>query len=156
MKKISWLLPLTLAAGTIFAWYTIWNDFQRFYLNEGTVFKINDCISPNPVTTPCFYGGIAFAIALVWSIILVKKSNENFHSGLQKLVWLLVASTVFAWGNFLYEVGKFVNRGSKPAIGCSGQLVTNPLYTPCFVGAAIFLICLIIALIIYKKSATKK
>ncbi len=155
-KKYSWLLTLSLFGGTVFAWYTIWNDFQRFYGNEGTIFKINDCISPNPVTTPCFYGGIAFIIALIWSIILVKKSTEQFHLGLKKLLWLLVASTIFAWGNFSYEVIKFINRGAKPAIGCSGQLVTNPIYTPCFVGAAIFLLSLLIALVLYKKSAIKK
>ena len=154
-KKTLSLLPLSLLAGTIFAWYTIWSDFQRFYFNEGTLFKINDCITPNPVTTPCFYGGIAFVIAFVWAFVLVQKSSEQFNRGLKKLLWLLVASTVFAWGNFGYEVIKFINRGAKPAIGCSGQLVTNPIYTPCFVGAAIFLISLIVGIVLHQKSTKK-
>lgn len=152
MKKISLLLPLVLAAGTIFAWFTVYSDFSRFYDSEGTLFKIQGCAIPNPVTTPCFYGAFAFLIALMWSIIIWRKPIANFRAHLGKLLWLLVASVIFAWSNFVYSLVRFYQtQASGHAIGCSGQLVTNPWTTPCFIGACIFLISLLVAGIVYSK-----
>lgn len=31
--------------------------FIRFYRAEGTILKFTNCRFPNPITTPCFYGG---------------------------------------------------------------------------------------------------
>ncbi len=152
MKKISLLLPLVLAAGTLFAWYTVYNDFRRFYDSEGTLFKIQDCAIPNPVTTPCFYGAFAFLIALIWSIVIMKLSVANFRASLSKLLWLLIASVIFAWGNFVYSLVRFYQtQTSGQAIGCSGQLVTNPWTTPCFIGACNFLLALVIAWILFRR-----
>ena len=152
MKKSWLLLPLVLAGGTIFAWYTVYTDFNRFYDSEGTLFKIQDCAIPNPVTTPCFYGAFAFLIAFVWSVIIIRKTADSRIKELKKLLWLLLASVLFAWGNFIYSLMRYYQtRDSGQAIGCSGQLVTNPWTTPCFIGAVIFLTALVVAVILYRR-----
>ncbi|MFH0873746.1 MAG: hypothetical protein V1846_02790 [Candidatus Komeilibacteria bacterium] len=152
MKKSWIILTLILAVGTLFAWYTVYNDFSLFYNLEGTVLKINNCAIPNPVTTPCFYGAFAFLIAFIWSIMLLRKPLQLALQGLKKLLWLLVASVLFAWGNFVYSLITFYQtKDSGQAIGCSGQLVTNPWTTPCFIGACIFLTALVVAVILYRR-----
>ncbi|MFA4937165.1 MAG: hypothetical protein WC575_02675 [Patescibacteria group bacterium] len=144
MKKLFQLQSVVLLIGTIFAWYTVYVDFARFYAVEGTLFKVQDCIIPNPVTTPCFYGAFAFLIGFIWSLYIIKFLDDKKKIQQKRLVWLLIASTLFAWGNFSYTLYKFWLSHGEPTIGCSGQLVTNPFITPCFIGAAIFLVALIV------------
>ncbi len=151
MKKLLPIQSLVLLGGTLFAWYTVYIDFSRFYLNEGTLFKINDCIVPNPVTTPCFYGAFAFLIAFIWSLYILKFVGDKLKWHQRRLVWLLIASVLFAWGNFSRTLYSFWLSQGQPTIGCSGVLSTNPWTTPCFIGAAVFLMALIIAWIIKKK-----
>lgn len=136
--------------GVLFSWYTTINDFIRFYNTEGTIFKIKDCFFPNPVTTACFYGAIAFLVAFTWSVYILKKADlakKEFHQ--TRLSWLLAAGTIFAWANFSNVLYKFYGAGSN--IGCSGVPISSPFLTPCFYGSIIFLISLIVALIIVKK-----
>ena len=141
-----------LFVGTVFAWYTVIQDFIRFYNFEGTVFKVTDCIIPNPVTTPCFYGSWAFLIALIWAITIIRQKDPIVQKKNQvRLTWFLVAGTLFAWGNFLKGLIKFYANQGRPTVGCSGQLVSNPFTTPCFIGAVIFLCALVVALIISRK-----
>ena len=59
------LLIFILTGGTIFSWTTVYQDFVRFFNLYGDLFRIYDCEIPNPVTTPCFYGAIAFAKSIV-------------------------------------------------------------------------------------------
>ena len=152
LKKLFYTQTLVLFGGSIFAWYTVYTDFVRFYGIEGTVFKIKDCALPNPVTTPCFWGAFAFIIALSWSIYILRLSDANLQAKQQsRLNWLLIASTLFAWGNFFYTAIPFWLRGNTPGVGCSGLLMTNPFTTPCFGGSVFFLIALIISLILIKK-----
>ncbi len=148
MKKLFQLQSIVLLIGTIFAWYTVYTDFVRFYAVEGTIFKVQDSIIPNPVATPCFYGAFAFLIAFIWSLYIIKFIDEKKKLHQTRLVWLLIASTLFAWGNFSYTLYKFWLSKGEPTIGCSGVLTTSPWTTPCFIGAAIFLIALIVGLII--------
>lgn len=140
-----------LAGGTIFAFYTIAIDFLRFYDYEGTLFKVNDCIVPNPVTTPCFYGGFAFLIATIWAWKLYKKTEPLQARGQKHLTWFLVASNLFAWGNFSRVAWSFYHSTTGATIGCSGVATTNPYTTPCFIGSAIFLIGLVLTLIIVRQ-----
>ncbi len=148
MKKLLLLQILILVAGTIFAWYTVYHDFARFYAIEGTYFKVSDCIVPNPVTTPCFYGAFAFLAALIWSIYIIRMISDRQIVQQKRLVWLLFASVLFAWSNFGYVYYKFLANQGRPTIGCSGQLMTNPFTTPCFIGSVIFLVALIVSLLI--------
>lgn len=150
MKRLYISQILTLAVGVLFSWYTTVNDFIRFYNTEGTIFKVKDCFFPNPVTTACFYGAIAFLIAFAWSVYILKKAGlakKEFHQ--TRLSWLLAAGTIFAWANFSNVLYKFYGTDSN--IGCSGVPISSPFLTPCFYGSVIFLISLIIALIIVKK-----
>lgn len=151
MKKLLKLQSLILLIGTLFAWYTVYQDYARFYLVEGTIFKINDCIYPNPVTTPCFYGAWAFLLAFIWSLYIIKFIDVKQMWHQFRLTWLLVVSVLFAWGNFSHTLYRFWLSKGAPTIGCSGVLSTNPWTTPCFIGAVIFLLALAVALVIKRK-----
>lgn len=142
-----------LTIGTVFAWTTAVVDFLRFYQTEGTLFKIADCVYPNPVTTPCFYGAIAFAIALVWAISLLKKEGEARAKSEKYLAGLLVAGTVFAWTSFGRLAYNFYTALPGQGIGCSGVPMENPFVTPCFIGSVLFLLALIVSLVILNKEA---
>lgn len=147
MKKLLQFQALVLLGGTIFAWYTVYQDFSKFYAIEGSLLKVTDCVVSNPVTTPCFYGAFAFLFALIWSIYILRLTEDKLKAiHHKKLTWLLVASTIFAWSNFGYVLYKFLANSGQPTIGCSGQLMTNPFTTPCFIGSVIFLIALLVNL----------
>ncbi|MFC1662730.1 hypothetical protein ACFL04_01010 [Patescibacteria group bacterium] len=137
---------IVLLAGTAFAWFTVYQDFDRFITEEGTIFKVDDCTYPNPVITPCFYGAFAFLVAFIWSAVIYNKSSDHQYSSQKKLIWLLVASVIFAWSVNIYELWKYYSAETDEVIGCSGLLVNNPYTTPCFIGASIFLIALVAGL----------
>lgn len=148
-KKISILLQTVLLVGVIFSWFTVYQDFSRFYASEGTFFKVKDCVVPNPVTTPCFYGAFAFLAAFIWSFRIPKMSEEKKPLQYQYLSYLIIASTLFAWSNFIFILAKFLMRPKGSiAIGCSGQVMTNPFNTPCFIGSAIFLVALVVVFLV--------
>lgn len=151
MKKFI-VQSLVLLGGTIFAWVTVFGDFERFYQVEGTLFKVKDCVVPNPVTTACFYGAIAFLLALTWSIVIIKFINLPALFQRQKyLFWFLIAGTIFAWYNVTKLLITFYSTAPGPKIGCSGQALVNPYTTPCFIGASIFLLALIVSgVILYR------
>jgi len=149
IRRLLQLQTLALAIGTGFAFYTVVVDFIRFYGFEGTVFKVQDCVVPNPVTTPCFWGAFAFLVALVWSSRLLRQ--VQLVRGQRRLSWLLVASTIFAWGNFSRVAYDFYRAGTGSTTGCSGVLTTNPFTTPCFIGSVIFLVALTIALFLNRQ-----
>jgi len=150
MKKLIFTQSFILAFGTAFSWYTVFTEFQGFYTNEGTIFKIADCIEPNPVTTPCFYGAIAFAVALVMSLIIMNRKEIARFISLQKnLLVLLIAGTVFAWSNFGFEISKYLTTPRGGYVGCSGA--ANPFLTACFIGSVIFTLALITAVLTNRK-----
>lgn len=150
-KKFLYLQSLVILAGALFAWSTIFGDFVRFSQVEGTLFKIKDCLVPNPVLTPCFWGGWAFLIALVWSLFILKMPSEKQRVHQKYLVILLVAGTIFGWSNFGYGWLKFIANESKPIVGCSGLLVADPFNTPCFFGSLFFTASLLASLVVLKK-----
>jgi len=63
---------------------------------------------------------------------------------------ILLIGTIFAWGNFGYELYNYMNNQAC-TLGCAQGLV-NPFLTPCFYGACFFLIAFIISAFILKKS----
>ncbi|HQA96149.1 MAG TPA: hypothetical protein PLN18_02155 [Candidatus Colwellbacteria bacterium] len=58
---------------------------------------------------------------------------------------VLVAGTIFAWGNFIKEFVAWRNKKSCEA-GCAPGV--NPFKTPCFYGALVFAIALVLHLLI--------
>ena len=69
---------------------------------------------------------------------------------------ILLVGTVFAWGNFSYELYLWLNQ--KPCTtGCyatTGSLV-NPFFTPCFYGALFFLTAFILSIILLRSQLKK-
>lgn len=64
---------ITSVFGTVFAFTSVYFDFQRFYTVEGSYTKIKNCVIPNPVVTPCFWGAFGFLAATIWAFIIYKK-----------------------------------------------------------------------------------
>jgi len=65
---------------------------------------------------------------------------------------ILLCGTLFAWGNFIYELIDWINKKSC-TLGCVGN-AKNPFLTPCFFGAIFFTISFILSVIILKKSTS--
>jgi hypothetical protein len=141
-----------LFVGTVFAWTTIYSDFARFYTYYHSYTRIQNCVIPNPVTTPCFYGAIAFFIAFLWSLFILKnpQSDRTLHQ--RKLNLLLIAGTLFAWGNFAYEAFRYYAVVNTPKVSCSGVPADNILFTSCFYGAVLFLLSLIVSFVTVRRS----
>jgi hypothetical protein len=63
---------------------------------------------------------------------------------------ILLAGTLFAWGNFTYELVNWLDK-KECTLGCSAGL-KNPFLTPCFYGAIFFTISFILSALILRKS----
>lgn len=63
---------------------------------------------------------------------------------------ILVLGTLFAWGNFIYELVNWLNDKACTT-GCAID-VTNPFLTPCFYGALFFLIAFIVSALMLARS----
>jgi len=151
-KKVYITQSFFLFAGTVFAWTTIANDFIRFYGEEGTLLKIADCVYPNPVTTACFYGAIAFLTAFVWSLKILQNEDEQKRRKSQVwLVWFLLAGVIFAWTNFGIQIFDFYTALPGEQVSCSGVPMDSPYLTPCFYGSTIFLLSFIASLFARKR-----
>lgn len=146
-KPWLWFQSLLLLIGSIVAVRAVIIDFNLFYSYEGTLFKVKDCIIPNPVVTPCFYGAIAFVLSLVWSLTLLRRPERKKFSQ-KHLAWFLGAGTIFGWSNFVPILLRFNARTGTAVVGCSGQLTTNPFTTPCFYGSVLFTLSFIVAAVI--------
>lgn len=146
MKKLFLIQSIVLLLGTLFAWYNVVIGFVKFYKLEGTIFKVRDCVIPNPVTEACFYGAIAFAVAFVWSVLIQKRKDRSQE---RYLLWLLIAGSVFAWYNVITEFIKFYSKRNEIVFGCSATPIVNPFVTPCFYGACLFLIATVTAGVLY-------
>jgi len=137
-----------LGAGTAFSWVTLVADYRRFFAAGGRVFELSGCVVQNPLLTPCFYGALAFLIAFAWSVAILRSSPQVARARERGLVWLLAAGTVFAWGNFAYEVLRFFSaQKTSSSFSCPpGEGLVHPLLAPCFYGALIFLAALVTAI----------
>ena len=142
-----------LGVGTAFSWFTLVIDYRRFFAAGGRVLEFSGCIVQNPLATPCFYGALAFLGAFIWSIAVLRSPPEAAHARERGLVWLLAAGAVFAWGNFAYEVLRFLSaQKTASSFSCPpGQSAVHPLLAPCFYGALIFLAALVTAVVILRK-----
>lgn len=153
-NKLLKLQSVVLFLGTIFAFYTVYTDFARFYGLEGTLFKVKNCVIPNPVVTPCFYGAFGFLIAFVLSVKILKTIDlDKIKKKQRTLLFVLIGCTVFAWGNFFFTLYKYFRALSlnEAFTGCSGVTASHPFVTPCFIGSAIFLIALLVGISLDKR-----
>ncbi|MGO8755657.1 MAG: hypothetical protein ACLQHK_10565 [Gallionellaceae bacterium] len=141
-----------LAVGTGFSWITLVFDYRRFLASGGHVLNISACTVTNPAITPCFYGALAFLAAFVWALSILRSAPKAALKRQRGLRFLLAAGTVFAWGNFTYEIYLFMqSQPAASAFSCpAGAAAVNPLMTPCFYGALIFLTALVVSVVIIR------
>lgn len=152
MKKLYWLQSVFLLIGTVFAWFTVYSDFSRFYDLYHSYTRVQNCIIPNPIITPCFYGAFAFLGAFIWSLYILRMPNKRKNIHQKRLVLLLIGSTIFAWSNLALEIYNFYIQKVGPKVSCSGVATDNIFTTACFMGSMIFLLSLIISLIIKSRT----
>jgi len=156
-KKLIYTQAILLSIGTVFSWTTLVFDYRRFFTSGGHLLQISGCAVANPVVTPCFYGALAFLASMIWAIIILRSSTESIVARQRNLQYLLAAGVVFAWGNLIYEAYLYMQvQPATSAFSCpSGDEPINPLLTPCFYGALIFLIALIISILIRRSAARR-
>ena len=152
MEKIYMIQSLSLFIGTVFAWVTVFLDFSRFYNLYGSLTRISNCSIPNPITTPCFYGAFVFLLGFIWSVGILRTEDAKREVKQKRLNWLLLAGTLFAWGNFAYETIRFYLAKNAPKVSCSGVPTDNILLTSCFYGSVIFFISLIVSMILIRRN----
>jgi hypothetical protein len=127
-----------LVVGTVIAWSTVTLGFIRFYRAEGTILKFTNCALPNPLTTPCFYGAIAFVLALLWAASLASGAKPRVR-GYEGLWWLLLASTIFGWSNVAYEFWRWGQSPTGFIVSCTTESISSPFQSPCLYGSTMFL-----------------
>jgi len=150
---------VALVGGNYVGWSTIFGEVQSFCDQEGkgisSLLIIEGTYSTNPLLSPCFWGSIAFLIALVWSIsIALNKNSKQIKSSARQLRWLLIGGTIFAFANNVPIFYRFFTSPIGEAVSCSGNLVRNPLLTSCFLGFSAFLVATISALA-YRRTSRK-
>jgi hypothetical protein len=135
-KKMFYFQSFVLFSGTLFAWSQLIPQITNFYSTYGTVLKFRDCAIPNPFITACFFGSLAFVVALVWSLSLLKNPTLSRQRIFRNFLLFCVA---FAGSVLLYEFADFyklIPAGGIP-ISCSPGIA--PWKTPCFFGLLFFL-----------------
>lgn len=140
-KKSTLVLGLVFLLGSVVAWKQVLSEFSQFYALEGTLFKLQNCIVPNPVTTPCFWGAIAFVVGLVWCLVWIMREREKKGYSVKKLWWFSLACTIFAWSNFSYQLYLYYY---KPGSGGQCFAGKGPWTSACFYGSILFLLSLIL------------
>ncbi len=153
--RLLWVQAALLALGTFFSWTVLLFDYRRFFASGGHVLQFSGCAVANPLATPCFYGALAFLAAFVWSVVVLGSAAVRVAKRQGYLQWLLMAGTLFAWGNLAYVVYRFVQpQPAAPAFSCppaeAAEPAIHPLAAPCFYGALIFLAALIVSIMILR------
>ena len=140
-----------LLLGVFVSWKTTLDAFFAFYRLEGTLFKVRDCVIPNPVTTPCFWGALAFFIALIWAYKQLGKEDKKTE---KYFLYFMIASVIFAWSNFIIElIGVTPPEGSL--IAPCPATASSPFLSACFFGSILFSFSLITTYLIVKKHNKK-
>lgn len=67
---------------------------------------------------------------------------------------ILLCGTLFAWGNFVWELVNWFNKKSC-TLGCA-EPGTNPFLTPCFYGALFFTLAFVFSALILRGSRAQK
>jgi hypothetical protein len=133
IRDLGWLQIILLLVGVIFAGWTLYGELVgKFWLQL------------------CFYGFLMFLIACLIAIYVLRVKNKRSKLIWQKrLVAILSVGTLFSVVNFGLSACSFYNRrfcASTCRVG-----IDNPFSSPCFYGAVIFIICLWVAIKLYKK-----
>ena len=138
MKTKSLLLvqSLVLLAGAVYAWSKLLPQFSNFQLMYGTIFRFRDCVIPNPLATACFYGSMAFIIAVVWSFSIWSSPDRTRERHLRNFLLFCV---LFAGSVVCYEFADYYKLFGSNAVPITCSPGVFPLLTPCFFGLLSFL-----------------
>lgn len=132
-----WLLlsSALLFFGTVFAWSKLFPQFATFYREYGTLLRFANCTIPNPLTTACLYGSLAFLVALFWS---VRVYLDPYPRSIRLLRNFLIFCALFAGTVVLSEMAEFYHWIATPiSVTCSPGVA--PVNTPCFTGMLFFI-----------------
>jgi len=151
LQKLLWVQSLILIGGTVFAWTKLLTQFDTFYSTYGTLFRFRDCVIPNPLATACFYGSLAFVVALVWSVVVLKIPTEIRARRLRNFLLFCV---LFAGSVVSYEVADFYKLLPNGGIPISCTPGANPLVTPCFYGMLFFIASFVTAIFATRRLRT--
>jgi len=136
------LQTIALLGGTIFEWSQVIPQFRNFYATYGTLFRLEGCVIPNPLATACFYGSIAFLIALIWSFSIMRAPNYTRERYLKNF---LIFCVIFACSVVMYETVDYYKLfGSEVGVlpvSCTPGVA--PFQTPCFYGMLFFIASLV-------------
>lgn len=141
---------VVLLLGVFVSWTTTIQAFINFYNLEGTIFKIKDCVIPNPIVTPCFWGSLAFAGGLVWAY---KKYKSEKVTSEKYFFYFMIAANIFAWSNFAIELKGITPEPGALVAPCP-TTATSPFLSACFFGSVLFTLSLIATYLLYKKKAS--
>lgn len=131
---------LLIAAGTAFSWTVIVMRFAAIQAHFGTIFAFGGSSLVSPVFTPCFYGGLGFIVALVWSLTLVRTFSER---SARFLSHFLLFGTLFAASVLTIELCQYYRIFGGPLIACTPGVY--PLAGPCAIGGSIYLASFIVS-----------
>jgi len=70
---------------------------------------------------------------------------------------ILLVGTVFAWGNFFYELWLWLLKRACTT-GCNPVIfgpLANPFFTPCFYGAIFFAVAFILSVVLLRSQLKK-
>jgi len=74
MKKLALTEFIILLGGTLFAWSNFGYELYHWFNNQACTLGCAVGLV-NPFYTPCFYGAIAFTLAFVVSIFILRKAQ---------------------------------------------------------------------------------
>lgn len=143
-KNLLGIQALVLLGGTIFAWSKLILQFDNFYSLYGTFLRFNDITIPNPLTTACFYGSLAFLVALFWS---ARMYQDTSHRSERLLRNFLLFCVVFAVSVFAYELIVFYKLFGFHANAFICTPGVHPTQTPCFYGMLFFIVAFITSVV---------
>ncbi|HEU4913778.1 MAG TPA: hypothetical protein VFT16_00015 [Candidatus Saccharimonadales bacterium] len=140
---------LALLAGTVIGWTTVFGEVERYCDDQGTglgglIRLSGEGNVTNPLLAPCFWGSVAFVIALAWALyVLFDNQPQKRRKSIRGLWWLLLGGTVFAFVNNLPVFLDFYTKPKGTVTGCSPDAITSPFLTGCFGGFASFAAALV-------------
>ncbi|MBU1083282.1 hypothetical protein KKE14_02490 [Patescibacteria group bacterium] len=133
IKDLSWLQVVLLFIGVIFTSWVLYSEpMSNFWLNL------------------YFYSFLIFLVTWLMGIYVLRAGNKSLQLILQKrLVATLSIGAFLTTVNFGLSACNFYNKRFCAPTCRVG--IDNPLVSPCFYGAIIFLISLWVAIKLYKK-----
>lgn len=138
-RKLLIAQSVILLGGAMIAWSALIPMMTNFYALYGTFWHFNDCIIPNPLTTACLYGSLAFLVALYWSLIVFQTPTPRSERYLRNFLLFCV---IFGGSVLTLEAAQYYKFIATP-ISVSCNPGASPFGTPCFYGTIAYILAFI-------------